>query len=94
VGKRQERRCTPRSIKTQGSTAQLEPQISWGTDPSQVVGISDRVPDVANARASRRAAMESAYDYMGVAPGAPLRRAARSISVFIGSMHQCAATRP
>jgi 3-isopropylmalate/(R)-2-methylmalate dehydratase large subunit len=38
----------------------LEPQISWGTDPSQVVGISERVPDVANARQGRRAAMESA----------------------------------
>jgi 3-isopropylmalate/(R)-2-methylmalate dehydratase large subunit len=62
----------------------LEPQISWGTDPSQVVGISERVPDVANARASRRAAMESAYDYMGVAPGAPLVGLPVN-RVFIGS---------
>jgi 3-isopropylmalate/(R)-2-methylmalate dehydratase large subunit len=62
----------------------LEPQISWGTDPSQVVGISERVPDLANAREGRRAAMESAYDYMGVAPGAPLVGLPVN-RVFIGS---------
>src|SRR5207302_2079887 len=27
----------------------LEPQISWGTDPSQVLGITGRVPDPATA---------------------------------------------
>src|SRR5262249_779739 len=26
----------------------LEPQVTWGTDPSQVLGISGRVPDPAN----------------------------------------------
>jgi 3-isopropylmalate/(R)-2-methylmalate dehydratase large subunit len=62
----------------------LEPQISWGTDPSQVVGISERVPDVASARDGRRAAMESAYAYMGLAPGAPLVGLPVN-RVFIGS---------
>jgi 3-isopropylmalate/(R)-2-methylmalate dehydratase large subunit len=61
----------------------LEPQISWGTDPSQVLGISARVPDPA-AEGSRRAAAESALAYMGLAPGMaiaglPVDR------VFIGS---------
>src|SRR5262249_33469986 len=36
----------------------LEPQITWGTDPSQVLGITGRVPDPAVADASRRAPME------------------------------------
>src|SRR5215468_11228080 len=62
----------------------LEPQISWGTDPSQVVGINERVPDVAGAREGRRAAMESAYAYMGLAPGAPLVGLPVN-RVFIGS---------
>jgi 3-isopropylmalate/(R)-2-methylmalate dehydratase large subunit len=62
----------------------LEPQISWGTDPSQVIGISEHVPDVASARAGRRAAMESAYAYMGLAPGAPLVGLPVN-RVFIGS---------
>jgi len=59
----------------------LEPQISWGTDPSQVVGISGRVPA---ADPNRREAYESALAYMGLQPGMmltdlPINR------VFIGS---------
>ena len=62
----------------------LEPQITWGTDPSQVLGISGRVPDPADAGPGRRAAFESALAYMGLAPGTalaglPIER------VFIGS---------
>src|SRR3954465_15267567 len=62
----------------------LEPQITWGTDPSQVLGISGRVPDPAAAEQSRRPAVESALKYMGLQPGAP--RAALPVNrVFIGS---------
>ena len=62
----------------------LEPQITWGTDPSQVVGISGRVPEPATLDASRRPAAESAFAYMGLQPGTallglPVNR------VFIGS---------
>ena len=52
--------------------AALEPQITWGTDPSQVVGISGRVPEPAAVEPSRRAAAESAFAYMGLVPGTPL----------------------
>jgi 3-isopropylmalate/(R)-2-methylmalate dehydratase large subunit len=62
----------------------LEPQITWGTDPSQVVGISGRVPDPAGADQSRRAALESALTYMGLQPGKPLVGLAVN-RVFIGS---------
>jgi 3-isopropylmalate/(R)-2-methylmalate dehydratase large subunit len=62
----------------------LEPQITWGTDPSQVLGISGRVPDPAAGDASRRAAAESALAYMGLTPGTAL--AGLSVDrVFIGS---------
>jgi 3-isopropylmalate/(R)-2-methylmalate dehydratase large subunit len=62
----------------------LEPQITWGTDPSQVVGISGRVPDPATLDPARRAAAASAFGYMDLAPGTqllglPINR------VFIGS---------
>jgi 3-isopropylmalate/(R)-2-methylmalate dehydratase large subunit len=62
----------------------LEPQITWGTDPSQVVGISGRVPEPVTLDASRRPAAESAFAYMGLQPGTallglPVNR------VFIGS---------
>ncbi len=50
----------------------LEPQITWGTDPSQVIGISQRVPDPAGSEADRRAAAEQALAYMGLAPGTAL----------------------
>jgi 3-isopropylmalate/(R)-2-methylmalate dehydratase large subunit len=50
----------------------LEPQITWGTDPSQVVGISGRVPDPAALDPGRRAAATSAFGYMGLTPGTPL----------------------
>jgi 3-isopropylmalate/(R)-2-methylmalate dehydratase large subunit len=64
--------------------ASLEPQITWGTDPSQVVGISGRVPDLAAVDPGRRAAAESAFAYMDLAPGTPL--AGLPVGrVFIGS---------
>lgn len=62
----------------------LEPQITWGTDPSQVVGISGRVPEPAAIEPGRRAAAESAFAYMDLAPGTPL--AGLPVGrVFIGS---------
>jgi 3-isopropylmalate/(R)-2-methylmalate dehydratase large subunit len=62
----------------------LEPQITWGTDPSQVVGISGRVPDPAVLDPSRRAAALSAFGYMDLAPGTPLTGLPVD-RVFIGS---------
>jgi 3-isopropylmalate/(R)-2-methylmalate dehydratase large subunit len=62
----------------------LEPQITWGTDPSQVVGISGRVPESAAVEPSRRAAAENAFAYMGLTPGTPLMGLPVG-RVFIGS---------
>jgi 3-isopropylmalate/(R)-2-methylmalate dehydratase large subunit len=63
----------------------LEPQISWGTDPSMVLGIEDRVPDPSTAAdQGRKAAIESALVYMGLAPGMPLIGLPVN-RVFIGS---------
>jgi len=62
----------------------LEPQITWGTDPSQVLGISGRVPDPASVEAGRRAAAESALAYMGLTPGMALA-GLKVDRVFIGS---------
>src|SRR5215468_6536607 len=50
----------------------LEPQITWGTDPSQVLGIPGRVPDPAAVDQSRRGAIEGALAYMGLQPGTAL----------------------
>src|SRR5882672_5328696 len=64
--------------------AGLEPQITWGTDPSQVLGISAHVPDPAAVESSRRAAAESALAYMGLRPGMALA-GLKVDRVFIGS---------
>ena len=64
--------------------AALEPQVTWGTDPSQVVGISGRVPDPAALEPGRRAAAASAFGYMDLAPGMPLLGLPID-RVFIGS---------
>jgi 3-isopropylmalate/(R)-2-methylmalate dehydratase large subunit len=63
----------------------LSPQISWGTDPSMVLGIEDRVPDPAGvADQGRRAAIQGALAYMGLTPGMTL--AGLPVNrVFIGS---------
>ena len=62
----------------------LEPQITWGTDPSQVIGIRGRVPDPAAADAGKQAAMHRALEYMDLKPGMEL--AGLPVNrVFIGS---------
>ncbi len=64
--------------------AELEPQITWGTDPSQVVGIGGRVPDPASVEPEQAAAFRRALDYMGLTPGMPV--AGLPVNrVFIGS---------
>jgi 3-isopropylmalate/(R)-2-methylmalate dehydratase large subunit len=56
----------------------LEPQITWGTDPSQTVGISGCVPQATSD------GMRRALDYMGLRAGEPL--AGLTVGrVFIGS---------
>ncbi len=64
--------------------ADLAPQITWGTDPSQVIPVTDRVPDPDAAAPERRAALRHALAYMGLAPGTPIAGLAVN-RVFIGS---------
>ena len=62
----------------------LEPQITWGTDPSQVIAVTGRVPDPDAAAPGHRAAMRRALEYMGLSPGTPI--AGLPVDrVFIGS---------
>jgi 3-isopropylmalate/(R)-2-methylmalate dehydratase large subunit len=62
----------------------LEPQITWGTDPSQVIGVGGRVPDPSAAAADKQAGMRRALDYMGLVPGMPIAGVPVD-RVFIGS---------
>jgi len=63
----------------------IEPQVTWGTSPQDVAGISGKVPDPkAIADEGRRRAVQRALDYMGLEPGTPLDRIAID-RVFLGS---------
>ncbi|MDA8389566.1 MAG: 3-isopropylmalate dehydratase large subunit [Gammaproteobacteria bacterium] len=65
--------------------AALSPQVTWGTSPEMVVGITGRVPDpAAEPDAARRAAMTAALAYMDLKPGTPMVDVPIDV-VFIGS---------
>ena len=65
--------------------AAVAPQVTWGTSPQDVLPITGRVPDPADAPdEDRRRAMERALDYMGLVPGTPLMEVPID-RVFIGS---------
>jgi len=65
--------------------AALSPLVTWGTNPGQVIGVSDAVPspDQFDHPADREAA-ERALIYMDLVPGTPVQEIALD-RVFIGS---------
>jgi 3-isopropylmalate/(R)-2-methylmalate dehydratase large subunit len=65
--------------------ASLEPQVTWGTSPEDVLPISGRVPDPESyASEDKRASAHRALEYMGLTAGQPIAEA-RIDRVFIGS---------
>jgi 3-isopropylmalate/(R)-2-methylmalate dehydratase large subunit len=67
------------------STADIAPQVTWGTSPQDVLPITGAVPNPADvADEDKRRAMERALDYMGLKPGTKLTDVAID-RVFIGS---------
>lgn len=65
--------------------ADIEPFVTWGTNPGQGLPLSASVPDPVDiADETERLAAERAIEYMGLLPGTPLRDIAVD-TVFIGS---------
>ncbi|MFO1046994.1 MAG: 3-isopropylmalate dehydratase large subunit [Geminicoccaceae bacterium] len=65
--------------------AAIEPQVTWGTSPQDVVPITGRVPDPrAAASDDQRRAMERSLEYMGLKAGTPMEEV-KVDTVFIGS---------
>ncbi|MCL1899089.1 MAG: 3-isopropylmalate dehydratase large subunit [Promicromonosporaceae bacterium] len=63
----------------------LEPYVTWGTNPGQGLPLSANVPVPAEiADPSERLAAERAIEYMGLTPGSPLRDLEID-TVFLGS---------
>jgi 3-isopropylmalate/(R)-2-methylmalate dehydratase large subunit len=65
--------------------ADITPHVTWGTNPGQVIRLSDNVPspDQYDAGVARDAAAR-ALEYMGLTAGTPMREVAVD-TVFIGS---------
>jgi 3-isopropylmalate/(R)-2-methylmalate dehydratase large subunit len=64
--------------------AQVEPMVTWGTNPGQGIGISERLPKLAQLPAERREGARAAYAHMGFSEDEPI--AGKKINVaFIGS---------
>jgi 3-isopropylmalate/(R)-2-methylmalate dehydratase large subunit len=65
--------------------SQLEPMVTYGTNPGMAIPINQPVPDPQEeADTTRRAAMSKALDYMELKPGQPIAGQPVDV-VFIGS---------
>lgn len=65
--------------------AEIEPQVSWGTSPGMVTGVSGHTPRLAEiSDANTRLAAEKALQYMGLAEGVPITEITIN-KMFLGS---------
>ncbi len=65
--------------------ADIEPYVTWGTNPGQGLPLSGSVPDPESiGDENEKSAAQNALTYMGLAPGTPLREIAVD-TVFLGS---------
>ncbi len=63
--------------------AAIEPRVTWGINPGQSVGVSERIPDPA-AAGSDAGAIGEALDFMGFTAGAPISGTRVDVA-FVGS---------
>ena len=67
------------------SAEDIQPQVTWGTNPGQVISIKDNVPDPVDAQdEDERRSFESALQYMDLRSGTPIENV-KIDRVFIGS---------
>ncbi len=67
------------------NAADVEPSVTWGTSPEDVVPIGGTVPHPEDfADESKRVAAQKSLDYMGLTPGTPMTQVPIE-NVFIGS---------
>jgi 3-isopropylmalate/(R)-2-methylmalate dehydratase large subunit len=52
--------------------AEIAPTVTWGITPAQGIGVDEPIPTAAEMPADERAIAEEAYQYMDLAPGAPI----------------------
>ena len=65
--------------------AAIEPRVTWGINPGQSVGVSERIPEPASAAdASDAGAIGEALEFMGFTAGAPISGTRVDVA-FVGS---------
>ncbi len=62
----------------------LEPVVTWGINPGQSVGVSERIPRPSDAAPEERPGLEEALDFMGFEAGAHIEGTPIDVA-FIGS---------
>jgi 3-isopropylmalate/(R)-2-methylmalate dehydratase large subunit len=62
----------------------LEPVVTWGINPGQSVGVSERIPKPSEVEAGERAGTEEALAFMGFDAGAPIAGTRIDVA-FVGS---------
>ncbi len=67
------------------NASNLEPHVTWGTSPEDVLPVSESIPNPENImKESIRNAMKDSLEYMGLNPGQPISQI-KIDKVFIGS---------
>jgi 3-isopropylmalate/(R)-2-methylmalate dehydratase large subunit len=65
--------------------ADIEPQVTWGTSPEDVIPVSGKIPGPESAPdENKRSAMARSLEYMGLTAGTPINEI-KVDTVFIGS---------
>ena len=62
----------------------IEPQVSWGTSPEMVKGISESIPKKSNLTSDKHLDFQRALEYMGLNENTPINEISVD-KVFIGS---------
>ena len=62
----------------------IEPQVSWGTSPEMVKGISESIPNKSNLTSDKHLDFQRALEYMGLNENTPINEISVD-KVFIGS---------
>lgn len=66
------------------NAADLEPMVTWGINPGQAIGVTQRLPKLADLVEAERGTAEKAYDHMKFKPGEPIIGTKIDVA-FIGS---------
>jgi 3-isopropylmalate/(R)-2-methylmalate dehydratase large subunit len=66
------------------NAADIEPQVTWGTSPGMVKGVSAKTPVLAELEGNERLAAASALKYMDLGEGVPLTQI-KINKMFLGS---------